>query len=125
VELEPFRGTSFIGAAKLSPVTKLMAGTGAVSRYNVGRSQRFITVQELSCVQLRESGCKGVPNLSRCRSKAKTVTNNLPLLTVLATVVCYLSGRYPQLTNSSFDLRILIPPSKSIMNFVAISNTFL
>ena len=46
VELEPFRGTSFIGARKLSPVTKLLAGTGAVSRYNVSRSQRFVTVQE-------------------------------------------------------------------------------
>jgi len=33
------RGTSLIGAANLSPVTKLMAGTCAVSRYNVERSQ--------------------------------------------------------------------------------------
>jgi hypothetical protein len=58
------QGTSFIGARKLSPVTKLLEGTGAVSRYNVCRSQipiaiGIITVQELSCVQLRESGCKG------------------------------------------------------------------
>jgi len=27
------RGTSMIGAANLSPITKLVAGTGAVSRY--------------------------------------------------------------------------------------------
>jgi hypothetical protein len=47
VELEPLRGTSFIGARNLSPVTKLLAGTGAVSRYNVGRSRRFVTVQEI------------------------------------------------------------------------------
>ena len=59
VELEPLRDTSFIGAAKLSPVTKLFTGTGAVSRYNVSRSQKFITVQELNCEQMRESGCKG------------------------------------------------------------------
>jgi hypothetical protein len=43
----------------------------------------------LNCEQMRESGCKVVTNLFRCRGKAKTVTNNLPLLTVLATgVVC-------------------------------------
>jgi hypothetical protein len=33
------RGTSFIGAAKLSPVTKLVAGTGAVSQYKLSRRQ--------------------------------------------------------------------------------------
>ena len=38
------RGTSLIGAANLSPVTKVVAGTGAVSRYKVDRSQKFITV---------------------------------------------------------------------------------
>jgi len=39
VEHYACRGTSLIGAANLSPVTKLVAGTGAVSRYNVERSQ--------------------------------------------------------------------------------------
>jgi len=34
------RGTSMIGAASLSPVTKLVAGTGAVSRYKLSRSQK-------------------------------------------------------------------------------------
>jgi hypothetical protein len=38
------RGTSLIGAVNLSPVTKLVAGTGAVSRYKLSRSQKFITV---------------------------------------------------------------------------------
>jgi len=50
------RGTSLIGAANLSPVTKLVAGTGAVSRYRqatepeiyqdteaVGRVQEHVT----------------------------------------------------------------------------------
>jgi hypothetical protein len=36
------RGTSLIGAANLSPVTKLVAGTGAVSRYNADRSQKIV-----------------------------------------------------------------------------------
>ena len=56
VELEPLRGTSFNEATKLSPVTKLLAGTGAVSRYKLYRSQKIITVQELSSAQMRESG---------------------------------------------------------------------
>jgi len=33
------RGTILIGAASLSPVTNFGAGNGAVSRYNVERSQ--------------------------------------------------------------------------------------
>jgi hypothetical protein len=57
VELDPFRGTSSIGAAKLSPVTKLVASTGAVSRYKQYWSQKFVKVQELNCEQLSESGC--------------------------------------------------------------------
>jgi hypothetical protein len=42
------RGTILIGAANLSPVTKLVAGTGAVSRYKLSRSQKFITIQIFS-----------------------------------------------------------------------------
>ena len=45
-----------IGAANLSPVTKLVAGTGAVSRYKLSRSKKFITVQDFNCVQMRVSG---------------------------------------------------------------------
>ena len=47
-ELYECRGTSFIGAANLSPVTKLVAGTGAVSRYKLSRSQEFVTVQDFN-----------------------------------------------------------------------------
>ena len=38
------RGTSLIGATNLSPVAKLVAGTGAVSRYKVDRSQKTVKV---------------------------------------------------------------------------------
>jgi hypothetical protein len=38
------RGTRFIGAAILSPVTKLVECTGAVSRYKPSRSQKFVEV---------------------------------------------------------------------------------
>ena len=48
IELYEFRGTSLIGAANLSPVTKLVAGTGAVSRYKLSRSQKSVKVQELN-----------------------------------------------------------------------------
>ena len=52
------RATSLNGATNLSPVTKLVAGNGAVSRYNLSRSQKFIMVQDLNCVQMHVSGCK-------------------------------------------------------------------
>jgi hypothetical protein len=51
-------GTSLIGAANLSPVAKLREGTGAVSRYKLSRSQKFVKVQDLNCVQMSVSGCK-------------------------------------------------------------------
>jgi len=38
------RGTILIGAANLSPVTKLVGCTGAVSRYKVDRSQKTVKV---------------------------------------------------------------------------------
>jgi hypothetical protein len=78
------RGTSLIGATNLSPVTKLVAGTGAVSRYNLSRSQKFITVQDLNCVQISVSGCNNhYESVLSVGAKAKSVTNNLPILSVL------------------------------------------
>jgi hypothetical protein len=78
------RGTSLIGAANLSPVTNLVAGTGAVSRYKLSRRQKFITVQNFNCVQMRVSGCNGhYKFVLSAGAKAKTVTNNLPILSVL------------------------------------------
>ena len=79
------RGTSLIGAANLSPVTKLVAGTGAVSRYKLSRSQKFITVQDFNCGQMRVSGCNyHYKFVLGAGAKAKSVTNNLPILSVLA-----------------------------------------
>ena len=85
------RGTSLIGAANLSPVTNLVAGTGAVSRYKLSRSQKSVKVQDFNCGQMRVSGCNNhYKFVLRCRSKAKTVTNNLPILSVLAAGVSFL-----------------------------------
>jgi len=36
----------------------MVEGTGAVSRYNLSRSQKLVKVQDLDCVQMRVSGCK-------------------------------------------------------------------
>jgi hypothetical protein len=79
------RGTSLIEAAKLSPVTKFLAGTGAVSRYKLSRSQKFVKIQDFNCVQMSVSGCNNhYKFVLRAGAKAKSVTNNLPILSVLA-----------------------------------------
>jgi len=46
----------FIGATNLSPVTKLVGSTGAVSRYKFDRSQKTVTVQDFNYEQMRVSG---------------------------------------------------------------------
>jgi hypothetical protein len=82
------RGTSLIGATNLSPVTKLVAFTGAVSRYNLSRSRKIVKVQDFNYVQMRVSGCSGhYEFVLGAGVKAKTVTSNLPLLSVLAKVI--------------------------------------
>ena len=96
-ELYACRGTKLIGVANLFPDTKLVAGTGAVSRYKLSRSQDFVTVQDLSCGQMRVSGCKNhYKFVLKAGAKAKSVTNNLPILSVSAvcTFMVYCSSFY-------------------------------
>jgi hypothetical protein len=76
------RGTSMIGAAKLSPVTKLVERTGAVSRYKVDRSQVTVKVQDFYCGQVRVSGCRFWQDLSWEQGFAKTMTSLLTLPSV-------------------------------------------
>jgi len=84
------RGTNLIEAANLSPIAKLVVGTGAVSRYNLSRSQKFIMVQDFNWVQMSVSGCKNSYKIVlNAGAKAKTVTNNLPILSVLAKVLVF------------------------------------
>jgi len=67
-------------------------GTGAVSRYNLSRSQKFVMVQEYNCGQMRVSGFSSYYEFVLvAETKAKTVTNNLPLLSVLWDRPFYLS----------------------------------
>jgi hypothetical protein len=79
------RDTSLVGAGNLSRYRILIGGTCAVSRYNLSRSQKPVTVQDLYCVQVSVSGCKShYEFVLRAGVKAKSVTSNLPILSVLA-----------------------------------------
>jgi hypothetical protein len=58
-----------------------------VSRYNFDRSQKTVTVQDLNCVQVSVSGFSNVLKaVLKAVVEAKTVTNNLPILSVLQVV---------------------------------------
>ena len=60
-------------------------GTSAVSRYKFDQSQESVTVQDFNCGQRRVSGFDGnYEFVLRAVAKAKSVTNNLPILSVLA-----------------------------------------
>ena len=58
--------------------------------YNLSRSQKNVTVQEINCGQVSVSGCNGhYKFVLRAGAKAKSVTNNLPILSVLAAALIY------------------------------------
>ena len=103
------RGTSLIGAESLSPVTNLVAGTGAVSRYKLSRRQKTVKVyRNLIACRCACPGARTITNLSweqeqklrirrlaETKSRlggAKTMTNNLPILSVLAVSYFFLFG---------------------------------
>jgi len=87
------RGTRLIEAGKLSRYRILIGGTRAVSRYRLSRSQKFVKLQDLNCLQMRVSGCKNhYKFVLGAGAKAKTMTNNLPILSVLAVRGIFLSG---------------------------------
>jgi hypothetical protein len=91
------RGTSLIGAGKLSRYRIFVGGTGAVSRYKLSRSQKTVTVQDLNCVHRSVSGYKKHYKLVlSVGAKAKSVTNNLPILSVLGGVfICQSDSSSP------------------------------
>ena len=56
----------------------LVAGTGAVSRYKLSRSQKFVKVQDFNCGQMRVSGCNEPLQIClECRSKSKKCDKQL------------------------------------------------
>ena len=69
-------------------------GKCAVSRYKLSGSHKTVTVQNLTYVQMRESGCiYHYESVMVAETKAKTVTSNLLQLTVLAAAFCV--NRFP------------------------------
>ena len=84
LSIDECRGTSLIVARNLSRLADLV-GTGAVSRYKLSRSHKSVTVQDFNCGQMSVSGCNNhYKFVLGAGAKAKTVTNNLPILSVLA-----------------------------------------
>ena len=78
------RATSLIEASKLSRYRMFVKGTGAVSRYKFDRSQKTVTEQDFNCGQMSMSGYNNHYKFNLgAGAKAKTVTNNLPILSVL------------------------------------------
>jgi hypothetical protein len=62
----------------------LLGALAQRSRYKLSRSQKFVMVKDFICVQMRESWCKSHYRfVLGAGAKAKSVTNNLPLLSVL------------------------------------------
>jgi hypothetical protein len=77
-------GTSLIGAGKLSRYRIFVGGTSAVSRYKLSRSQKSVSMQDFNCGQVRVSGCKNhYQSVLGAGARAKSVTSNLPILSVL------------------------------------------
>jgi len=107
-----------IGAGKLSPCRIFVRSTGAVSRYNLSRSQnpdsyRDVTVQDCNCMQMREpaqspalrdklregSGCKNhyefvlsvgvkAKSMTTYRFAGQVVPRNGKQLTHIVRVMC-------------------------------------
>ena len=61
-----------------------------MSRYKYDRSQETVTVQDLFCGQVRESGYKIQQDLSEEQGSAKTMTSLLTLPSVLGVVLFFI-----------------------------------
>ena len=58
--------------------------------YNLSRSQEFVKVQDFNCEQRRVSRCNNhYKFILRVGAKAKSVTNNLPILSVLCAALYF------------------------------------
>jgi len=91
IALRRDRGTMFLSNRELLPVQKFDKWALAQCRgIKLSRSQKFVKVQDFNCMQLCVSGYNNhYEFILGVEAKAKTVTNNLPILSVLAAVVIY------------------------------------
>jgi len=72
------------------PNVPAVCAVGAESRYNLSRSQEFVKVQDFNSGQMRVSGCKNhYKFVWGVGVEAKSVTNNLPILSVLWSVLLF------------------------------------
>jgi hypothetical protein len=80
------RGTRFLSGREFLPDQKFNKWALAQCRgTKLSRRQNIVKVQDINCVQLCVSGCNShFKFVLRAGAKAKTVTNNLPILSVLA-----------------------------------------
>ena len=75
---------TFKATEKLSWYCYFINSTGAVSRYNLSRSQKLVKVQKFDCEYWREVQVpRSAGIVLVAGAKAKTMTNNLPILSVL------------------------------------------
>jgi len=83
------RDTSMIGAGKLSRYRIFVRGTGpAKAGVQFVSEPESVTMQDLNCEQMRVSGCiYYYKTVLSAGAKAKSVTNNLPILSVLGAVL--------------------------------------
>ena len=79
------RGTSLTNGRVFLPVQKFDKWALAQCRgAKLSRRQNLVKVQDFNCVQMRVSGCHGhYKYVLSAGAKAKSVTNNLPILSVL------------------------------------------
>ena len=76
---------------KLSWYCYFINSTGAVSRYNLSRSQKLVKVRKFDCEFWREFRVpRSAGIVLVAGAKAKTMTNNLPILSVLGVVVIFI-----------------------------------
>ena len=110
-------------AIGIIPGYKVGGGNCAVSRYKLSRSQKFITVQDYNCMQMRVSRCNGhYKFVLGAEAKAKSVTNNLPLLSVLAFV--FYSGICPVPTRHQKSILIFNSIVSELYNISDVLKSF-
>ena len=85
ISLRRDRGTRFLSGRELLPVQKFNKWALAQCRgTKLSRRQKIVKVQDFNCGQVRVSGCnRHYKFVLGAGAKAKSVTNNLPILSVL------------------------------------------
>ena len=89
------RGTSMIGAGRLSQCRILIEGTGAVSRYKLSRSQKTVTVQDFDYGQMRVSGYmnhyKFVLGAGAIKNRDKLIKHTVRVMVSCLLLFCHIA----------------------------------